>query len=236
MSLDFNSALNELDSRMLRLEQNSMVPTSGIADVSYDEETGTTVVDDGLDWSATATTWEPYSTISALVPDPADVNYPGGVLSTPYGRPEAHMLGSMCLLTGMVRRATGAASLPPGTRHDVPMFGLPLNRRPFTNVILPCLMGNTDPLAATSVVGTAWIEIRPGLDPIQPSGIAYYVSGTVACGPGTGWIALQGIFPCHVLDTSDDVPVEDSWDDAHFQTTWDSLTDDVTWDTYTSLD
>jgi hypothetical protein len=201
MKNDYNSSMNQLESRVTRLEQDSMMPTSGVADISYDAATSLTTVEDQLDWSMARGGWEPYSTISPLVFDQATGEFTGGTLSTEYGRPEAHMVGSMAVLTGVVRRKAGALSLPAGARHDLPMFGLPLTRRTLTNVMLPCLMGNAAPDAATTV-GTAWIEIRPGLEPMQPSGIVSYVAGTVACSPGTGWIALQGIFPCHVLDTT----------------------------------
>jgi hypothetical protein len=117
------------------------------------------------------------------------------------------------------------------------MFGLPDHWRPTTNIILPCLMGNTAPDGTTSgVVGTAWIEIRPDTEPMQVSGRVHFIAGTVALTPGTGWIALQGIFPCNLMDTTTVMPETNSWDGAHFQKTWDSLDSSVTWNTYTGTE
>jgi hypothetical protein len=169
-------------------------------------------------------------------PDDDDAEFTGGALSTEYGRPEAHLIGSMCVLTGMVRRKAGASAVVAGTRYNLPMFGLPTNWRPSTSIILPCLVGNADPspVGTIGTVGTGWIEIRADLDPLQVSGRAYLIGTTVGLSPTTGWLALQGIFPLSIVDASDETSATDTWDDAHFQTTWDSLGDDVTWDTYTS--
>lgn len=239
MSTDFDNMINQIEARVARLEQNSVVPTTGLADVDYDDETDTTVVNDRIDWSAAANGWEPYSSVSPFVFDAVTGEVvSGGELSSPLGRPEAHLIGSVCVLTGVVRRKAGATPNPlaPGTRYNLPMFGLPTSWRPTTNIILPCLVGNTDPLTTAATASIGWIEVRSGLDPLQDSGRVYFVATTLGISPNTGWIALQGVFPCHLIDTSVDAPVENSWDDAHFQSTWDSLADDVAWLNYTSLD
>ncbi len=261
---DLNSILNRLESRLGIVEQGTTVGTAGDADIGYDEATGVTTVNDQLDWTVTPTGWEPFSTVNPIVLDPEDViepdpdwewdpdpdgvepgveppvvdeEYASAGLSTPYARPEAHLIGQQCVLTGMVRRKTGATPNPlaANTRYNLPMFGLPADWRPMTNVILPCVIGNGDPTSSGGT-GTAMIEIRPEFDPVQPSGRAYYVSGTVALSPTTGWIFLQGTFPIQIWDASEDAWTEDSWDDSHFQTTWDDVMDDVTWDNYTTLD
>jgi hypothetical protein len=241
MSLDYGSIINQLEARIARLESDIVVPTTGTADVGYNADTDTTTVDDHLDWTA-ANGWEPYSTVSPIVPvanaDPDDdePDFTGGDLSTPYGRPEAHLIGSMCVLTGMVRRKAGASAIVAGTRYNLPMFGLPVNWRPTTNVILPCLVGNADPSPTGTIgtVGLGWIEIRSDLAPLQPSGRAYLIGTTVGLSPTTGWVALQGIFLMTIIDASDETSAEDTWDDAHFQTTWDSIGSGVTWNNYTS--
>jgi hypothetical protein len=208
MRNDYNDELNRLGTRVSRLEQNSMFPTTGVADVGYDTETGVTTVDDHIDWSLARNGWEPYSSVSPIIWDAATQEVlDGGELSTPYGRPEAHLVGSMCVLTGMVRRKAGASNLVAGTRYDLPLFGLPEHWRPMTNIILLCVMGNVNPdpdlTPLASVVSTAWIEIRPGLDPLENSGVVSYVTGTSALTAGTGWIALQGIFPSHIIDVTE---------------------------------
>ena len=202
MRSDYNSTLNHLESRVSRLEQKTVIPTTGVADIGYDAVNNLTTVNDKLDWSMAQNGWEPYSTVSNIIYDPTTLTITsGGQLSTPYGRPEAHLIGNMCVLTGMVRRSAGATPAPvPGTRYHLPMFGLPAHWRPITNVILSCLMGNGDPDAVT-VVSTAWIEIRPGLEPLQGSGVVSYMAGNSPLTGGIGWIALQGIFPCHIVDT-----------------------------------
>jgi hypothetical protein len=237
MPLDFGNVLNLLETRVSRLENSAMVPTSGLADVGADEVTNAVTVYDQLDWTVAPTGWEPFSTVGPIIDDPGTDGYPGLLLSTPYGRPEAHKVGSMCVLTGMVRRKAGATPNPlvSGTRLNLPMFGLPPNWRPVTSIILPCLTGNTDPLTGTAV-GTAWIEVRADLDPLQASGRVYLVSTTVNLAPTTGWIALQGVFPIQVIDASATGIVEDSWNDVHFQTTWDSIDENVTWNNYTSIE
>ena len=206
MPRDLNHELNQLLTRVSRLEQSSVIPISGTADVGYDRANNVTTVDDKVDWGM-ASGWEPYSKISNIIYDPATGRSTGGgELSTPYGRPESHLMGSMCVITGLVRRSPGAPSLPAGRRHDIPMFGLGNYWRPMTNIPLLCLMGDGDPDPAsgapTGVVSTAWIEVRPGLDPLYGSGVVTYVAGTGACSAGTGWVALQGIFPTHMFDTT----------------------------------
>jgi hypothetical protein len=204
MPVDLGSAANELESRVSVLEQRGMTANLRTPDVYLDPATGTTVIDDPLDWTVSPTGWESYSTISPIIDDPVDPNYPGGELSSDYGMAEAHLIGSMCVLTGMVRRKAGATPNPlaAGTRYSLPMFGLPDDWRPMHNVILPCLMGNADPTSA-SAVGTAWIEIRPEINPVlQPSGRVYFVTGTLSCAPSTGWVALQGVFPCQLLSST----------------------------------
>jgi hypothetical protein len=207
MTRDLNSELNQLTTRLSRLEQKSMFPTTGVADISYDPETSLTTVDDHIDWSLARNGWEPYSTVSDIIyDDVAGEITDGGELSTPYGRPETHLVGSMCVLTGMVRRKAGASNLVAGTRYDLPLFGLPEHWRPMANIVLSCVMGNVNPdpdlTPLASVVSTAWIEIRPALDPLENSGVVSYVTGTSALTAGTGWIALQGIFPCHIIDVT----------------------------------
>jgi len=240
MSEDLNAIINRLESRLAELEQNITPGTSGDADIGYDEATETTTVNDEIDWTVAPAGWEPFSTVSPIITDPENEDYdpdnPGAELSTPYARPEAHLIGQECVLTGMVRRKAGATPNPlaANVRHNVPMFGLPEDWRPMTNVILPCVIGNGDPTSG-GVTGTAMVEIRPEFDPVQLSGRAYYVSGTVALSPTTGWLFLQGTFPIQIWDASENAYTEDSWDDAHFQTTWDKLLDDVTWDNYTTL-
>lgn len=220
---------NDLDTRLAELEQYAVRPVTGATDVVTDD-VGTTIVADPLDWTVAANGWETYSQISAVITDPDDPNYPGMISNTDYGMAAASLLGSNCLLTGMVRRKTGAANLVAGTRYNLPMFGLAVNWRPVHNVLLPCLMGNTDP-AGLGVVGMAWIEIRPDLDVLAPSGRVYFIAGTVGCAAGTGWVALQGIFPCQITDGATPI-VEDSWDDASETISWDQMADDVTWNSY----
>jgi hypothetical protein len=196
---DLGGSMNELDSRLARLEQRSVTATMKNPGAYVNPSTGDTVVVDPLDWSMSAGNWTSYSTIGTVVTDPASPSYPGGKLSTNYAMAQVHMVSSMCVLAGMVRR-TGAA-LSAGVRYNVPMFGLPLAWRPRHTVIVSCLMGNADPASAgTSAFGTAWVEIRPEINPVlQPSGRAYFVTGTISCSPGTGWIALQGLFPAQVM-------------------------------------
>lgn len=202
-----NNDLNQLFTRVSRLEQKGVFSISGVAHVGYDEATNTTTVNDHLNWGLAGTRWEPFSKVSNISYDSeTGMITGGGELSTPYGRPEAHLLGGMCVLNGLVRLKAGTPNLNAGTRYDLPMFGLPLNWRPMTHVPLLCLMGNgdPDPLAAspTGVVSTAWVEIRPGLEPLQESGIVYYVSGTSPLTAGTGWISLQGVFPSYIVDAT----------------------------------
>jgi hypothetical protein len=230
--IGLEGSLNQLESRMARLEQSAMVPTSGALSIGFDTDTGTSTVTDQLDWTANPAGWEPFSTISPIVAQP-DGSISGGELSTVYGRPEAHLIGSMCVLTGVVRRKAGATPDPlaAGTRHDSAMFGLPKGWRPAHNIILPCLMGNTDP-ATGGVVSTAWIEIRPDFSPVeQVSGRVYYIAGTGSLAPTTGYIVLQGVFPCQIIDSVGAV-VENSWDDVPSSRTWDSIGADITWNNY----
>jgi hypothetical protein len=202
MRNDFNTTVNQLETRVSRLEQKTVIPRTGVADIGYDVANNLTTVDDKLDWSMAQNGWEPYSNVSKIIFNSATQTITsGGQLDTPYGRPEAHLIGSMCVLTGVVRRKAGATPAPvPGTRYHLPMFGLPTNWRPVTNIILPCLMGNGDP-DTVSVVSTAWIEIRSGLEPLQGSGVVSYMAGNSPLTAGIGWIALQGIFPCHIIGT-----------------------------------
>jgi hypothetical protein len=206
MPLDYGSVANELESRVARMEQSTMSTTAPTVDVYIDPDSGATVVADPLDWSVAAGGWESYSQIGPIITDPDDPNYPGGELSTSYGMAEVQLLGSMCVLSGMVRRKTGALPNPlaAGTRYNIPMFGLPVDWRPTRNVILPCLMGNTDPTSlGANLVGTAWVEIRPEVNPVlRSSGRAYFVTGTLSCPPSTGWIALQGVFPCQLFGST----------------------------------
>jgi hypothetical protein len=204
MPVDLGSAANELESRVSVLEQRGMTANLRSPDVYLDSDTGATVVEDPLDWTVAPTGWESYSTIAPIIDDPDNPGYPGGEVSTDYGMAEAHLIGSMCVLTGMVRRKAGATPNPlaAGTRYNLPMFGLPEDWRPMHNVVLPCLMGSTDP-ASAAVLGTGWIEIRPEINPVlRASGRVYFVTGTVSCSAGTGWIALQGIFPCQLLSSA----------------------------------
>jgi len=199
-------SLNQVDTRLETLEQSAMKPTSGRANVYLDPDTGQLVVEDQLDWSPAANLWESYTQLGPVITDPANPNYPGGLDSSVYGMAEAHLMGSMCLLTGMVRRKAGAPSLAANTRYNQPMFGLPADWRPMSNIILPCLVGNADPDpdagSPAGTFGTAWIEIRPENAPtMQPSGWVYFVMGTLALSASTGWISLQGVFPCSRIST-----------------------------------
>jgi hypothetical protein len=234
---DIGTSLNQLEVRLSALEQIATRPLSGQAQVTTDLSTMTTTVTESLDWSPAANLWESYTTFGPPISDPLDPSYPGGMVSTVYGMTEAHMIGDMCLVAGMVRRKTGAANLLANTRYDQPMFGLPAGWRPRDNVILPCLMGNANPDPAASpgppasAFGTAWIEIRPESAPQQrTSGWVYFVMGTTALTAGTGWISLQGIFPSKILPTN--AIVEGGWDDVPSTTSWSSVNDNVTWSTY----
>jgi hypothetical protein len=236
MASDINATLNQLESRVSTLEAKALSATTGLPDILYDDETEEQTLVDRLDWTV-SNGWEPYGTFSPIVFDETDPGYPGGLLSSPYGRPEAYQIGRMCLLTGMARwsGSTMSDTLSAGIRHNIRMFGLPTDLRPLTNVVLPCLAGNGDP-AALGVVGTAWIEIRPEGETLQPSAQVYYVAGTAALNAGTGWVALQGIFTCASAPIGGDSPRDGGWNDAHFMTTWDTVHPDATWDTYSSVD
>jgi hypothetical protein len=206
MPTDLGTSMNRLDSRVSQLEQRTLSSTRPTTNV-YLDGTGATVVEDPLDWSVSSGGWESYSQIGPIITDTAHPDYPGGVLSTSYGRAETRLLGGLCVLSGMVRRKTGASTLAAGTRYDIPMFALPVDWRPRSNVILPCLMGNANPdpsaPSPASVFGTAWIEIRPEVSPVlRSSGRAYFVTGTLSCPASTGWIALQGLFPCQLLSST----------------------------------
>jgi hypothetical protein len=206
MPVDLGTSLNRLDSRVGRLEQRTLSSTTHATNV-YLNDVGATVVEDPLDWSVSSGGWESYTQIGPIITDTAHPDYPGGVLSTNYEATEARLLGGLCVLNGMVRRKTGASTLAAGTRYNLPMFGLPVDWRPRSNVILPCLMGNANPdpsaPSPASVFGTAWIEVRPEVSPVlQPSGRVYFVIGTLSCPPSTGWITLQGIFPCQLLGSA----------------------------------
>lgn len=218
---DFGNTINNVEGRLGRLEQKRVVGTSGISPVTY--SAGVATVADQLDWSQSQG-WESYTKISV-----ANADGTGGTYTSKYAMPAAHMTGRMCLLTGMVRRKAGATNLTAGTRYNLQMFGLPLNWRPATNVILPCVMGNSDP--TSGVVGTAQIEIRTGYLPTATSGRVYYVNGTLGLDANIGWIALQGSFPCQIIDVRDTVIIG-SWADAHFQETWDSVAETLTWSDY----
>lgn len=219
--------LNELELRIATLEQSIASTVSGLSDSYFDIENNLTVVNDPLDWSVAANGWESYSTLGPPITDPDDEFYPGGVVSTPYVMPAAYRLGGMCVLTGMVRRKAGAANLVAGTRYNQPMFTLPQFWQPSGNFILPCLMGTADP-AGLGVVGTAWIEIRE--DPDTDTGVVSFVAGTLGCANGTGWIALQGLFPIRVADAP--VLIEGSWNDASGTTTWSMVDPSITWNSY----
>lgn len=225
---DVGVDLNDLELRVEVLEQRAANTVSGIADSYTDSENNVIVTNDPLDWSLAANGWESYAKIGPPITDPDDEFYPGGVMSTPYGMPTAYRLGSMCVLTGLVRRKAGAANLVAGTRYNLPMFALPLYWQPPAQIILPCLMGTADPAGSLGVVGTAWIEIRE--DPDTYTGVVSFVAGTVGCAASTGWVALQGLFPISVADSTP--LVEGSWDDASETTTWDSFDDTVTWNSY----
>lgn len=230
---DLNTTLNELETRLARLEAKSYSATTGLPDIVYDEETDTTTVDDRLDWSV-SNGWEPYASVTPVITDETDPAYPGAALTSAYGRPEAYQIGRMCFLTGTARRKAGTPLLPAGQRHDIKMFGLPTDLRPITNVILPCLMGDGDP-ASMLGVGTAWVEIRHGADTGQTSAQVYYVSGTSTLNPVTGWVALQGIFSTQAI-SAEHALTSASWDDVHFMTTWDTINPASTWDTYSTTD
>jgi hypothetical protein len=219
--------LTELEMRVAALEQVFASTHTGIGDGYFDTDAMVTVVNDPLDWSVANNGWESYTKIGPPITDPTDEYYPGGAWSTPYAMASASRLGSMCVLTGMVRRKAGAANLAAGSANLSPMFALPLNWQPTADVILPCLMGNTDP-SGTAVVGTAWIEVRE--NDVADTGVAYFRSGTVACNANTGWIALQGLVPISVNEAG--LLVEDSWDDASPTTTWNMVDPSVTWNTY----
>jgi hypothetical protein len=234
---DIGVSLNRLDGRVSALEQSAMRPLSGQAQLLTDPTTLTSTVIDELDWAPAANLWESYTTIGQPISDPLDPDYPGNAVSTVYGMAEANMIGSTCLLTGMVRRKAGAPNLTANTRYNQPMFGLPAGWRPQANVILPCIMGNANPDPAASpgppanAFGTAWIEIHPESAPPQhSSGWVYFVMGTMPLTAGTGWISLQGVFPCGILQTSG--TVEGSWNDVPGTTVWSSVNDNVTWSTY----
>jgi hypothetical protein len=234
---EIGTSLNQMDLRLEMLEQSTMRSQSTQAQIYVDEETGATVVEEVLDWSPAVNLWESYTTFGPVITDPADPGYPGGVLSTPYSMPEAHLIGGMCVLTGMVRRKAGAPNLTANIRYNQPMFGLPSDWRPQHNVILPCIMGNAnpDPDAVpgppASNFGTAWIEIRPEDPPNQHnSGWVYFVMGTLGLTASTGWISLQGIFPCVQLST--DATMEGGWDDSPSTLTWNDMGEDVTWSSY----
>lgn len=229
MTSSMHAVQNETESRLNTLEQGTTRLTSGSAYVYLDPDTGGTVVQEQLDWTAAAGGWESYSTVSPLIDDVT-----GGEMSTDYGMAEAHLLGAMGVLSGMVRRKTGATPNPlaAGTRYNLPMFGLPLDWRPTYNVILPCLCGNADPAASsTNAFGTAWIELRPEYSPFQISGRAYFVTANLALSPSTGWIALQGIFPCLSVSRDEGLAIN-SWDDVAMTPTWDDIDPDVTWNSY----
>jgi hypothetical protein len=235
---DIGISLNQLEARLSALEQSAMRPLSGQAQVTTaDLNAPASEITSEIDWAPAANLWESYTTFGPPISNIYDPNYPGNVISTVYGMPETHLIGSMCLLTGMVRRKTGAANLTANTRYDQPMFGLPAGWRPRDNVILPCIMGNANPDPAASpgppanTFGTAWIEIRPESAPPQhASGWVYFVMGTMALTAGTGWISLQGIFPCSILQT--DGTVQGGWNDVPSTASWNSMNENVTWSTY----
>jgi hypothetical protein len=224
---DASVDINELDSRVRVLESFAANTVTGLSDAYTDPEAEATVTNDPLDWTV-STDWESYTTIGPPITDPADPVFPGGALSSLYGMPAAYRVGSMCVLTGLVRRKGGSANLPAGASATaLPMFALPQFWQSTSNIILPCLMGNTDP-SGTAVVGTAWIEVRGDLTSL--TGVVHYRAGTVACNAGVGWIALQGLFPISVADS---LPtVEGSWNDASETMTWDMFDDTVTWNSY----
>lgn len=231
MADPLGGSLNELEARVARLEQSAVRADTRPAALVTDD-VGTTTVQHALDWSAANNLWEPWSQLAPITPP--DAAHPVWQLSTQYGLPEASLLGGMCVLTGLVRRKAGAPNLTAGTRWNQPLFGLPADWRPLHTVILPCLMGNADPGSGTTTTfGTAWIEIRADYDttPPAPSGRVYAVAGTSACNATTGWIALQGLFPCQILPA---VPLlnEGSWDDISDYLTWDQVADGITWDSY----
>jgi len=209
MTIDVGGSFNQLESRLAALEQRTLTSVTGLPSMFFDPDTGESVLEDPLDWTLNPTGWEPFSTISPLVEE-VDGEVTGGELSTEYGRPEAHMVGNMCVLTGLVRRKAGAtpSTMSPGARYNSVMFGLPSGWRPVVNTILPCLTGNAAPGSGTTV-STAWIEIRPEVDLEQLSGRVYFVAGTGTIQPTTGWVALQGVFPCQIVQPDDeDVEVE----------------------------
>jgi hypothetical protein len=241
MMVGIGSSLNQMDTRVETLEQGAMRATSGRAQVYLDPTTGATIVEDQLDWAPAANLWESYTTFGPTITDPEDPDYLGNPVSTVYGRPEANLIGSTCLLTGMVRRKAGSTNLTANTRYDQPMFALPAEWRPESNVILPCIMGNANPDPAAvpgppaNTFGTAWIEIRPenNLTAQHPSGRVYFVMGTLALTAGVGWISLQGIFPCTRLNTTAAL-VEGGWNEVPITLSWNEIGENVTWDTYPS--
>lgn len=224
---DIGIELNELESRVAVLEQTLANTVSGLADSYTDTENNVTVTNDPLDWTVAANGWESYSLIGPPIEDPEDPYYPGGVVSTPYAMPAAYRLGSMCVLTGMVRRKAGATSLVAGVRHNSPMFALPQFWQPTADFILPCLVGSSDP-TGYGLIGTGWVEIRENDD--LDTGVVSFVASTLALTSDTGWISLQGLFPIRVADSP--ALVEDSWDDASQTTTWDMVDSTITWNSY----
>jgi hypothetical protein len=229
MTIDASGSANDLETRVAALEQRVMV-SSGKAPYAY-LDGATTVTVDPLDWTR-GSGWASYTTIGTVYSDPANPLYPGGVLSSAFGMPQAQKVGNMCVLSGVVKR-TGA-TLSPGTRYDAtPMFGLPTDWRPVSTVVLPCLIGGTGP-DGLAAVGVGWIEVRSDHTPTpRKSGGVYFVTGTVALTAGTGWLALQGVFPCEVqaLNSTDGAPVG-SWNAASETLTWGNVDEAVTWNSY----
>jgi len=180
--------LTILESRINTVEQRSAVGRAPAMTVVPNPTTGAPEIHDPLTWDSG---WIQHTTIAFSQPNPALPGYPGASWvhytggGTEYGPAQVIRVGSMAHLTGLLVRS--GSTLSAGGGYGIRMFMLPTGWRPPFRVKLPCVMNGGSPAVAD-------IEVRP--DVTAAAGGVYFTIGQADLTGGSGWIALQGGFPC----------------------------------------